>query len=239
MFGSCLPILLRDTPPLQEMTCPESERRGQLSSFIGYSRQEFKEETRVPSLIFIPRIAFVFAVANFILHDSAVVQLLEITLHLAVVLPNPKIIGQVHSHHTRFNRRLALGAVGKCFEEASAKKQTDACILSHFRNAVFRGDRRHFEYRMATNGATGAAIPSHGVLPGLISKKKNGVVRPVSDSVQVVGIANPCVDIGIRRAPFSTPRANPTRGAVVLCPRLGTVWDHMLIVRRQGEKDAI
>ena len=93
---------------------------------------------------------------------------------------------------------------------------------------------------MATNGATGAAISSHGVLPRLVSKKEGRIVSPISNPIEVVGIARTRFDIRVPPRPISCPVKRPTRDStVVFCPRLRTIGDYMLVDWPLREKGAI
>ena len=58
---------------------------------------------------------------------------------------------------------------------------------------------------MATYGATGAAISSDRVLPGLVAEKEGCIVRSICDPVEVVGIARTCVDIAGPPRPICCP----------------------------------
>ena len=54
------PFLLRNAPPFQNETRPQSKSRGQFTFFVRYLGQKFEEECGIPFFILVPRIALEF-----------------------------------------------------------------------------------------------------------------------------------------------------------------------------------
>ena len=151
-------------------------------------------------------------------------------MQLAVIGPQPQVVGEVHAHHAGLDGGLAAIFAVEPLEELPAELQGDARVLRRVRDAVLDRDGRHLEQGMAADGAGRAAVAAHGVFPGLLAQEIGCAVGAVGDAVHVVDVA--CdFDRRFRRAPALAGPADPAGGRIVVFGLgRGKARHHMLVV---------
>ena len=162
-----------------------------------------EKEGRIPFFVFIPGVALEFFLIQLLLDLPGIVEFDEIPLHLAIVAPEPEVIGHMHAYHTGLDSRFSLGTIRKAFEEGTAKIQATAGIHAYLGNPVFCSYGRNFNHGVASNRTSGATVSSDRVLPCLCSQIESCIVGPVGNPVEIVRIAGARIDAWLGGPPLT------------------------------------
>ena len=132
------PVPFRDGPLFQEISRPQTQGGPQLSFFGGNARNDFEKKRRVSLLVFIPGVTPEFLLPQLLLDIALIVELLKVPLQLALIAPDPEVIGQVQPDHAGLYIHLPPWTIGEALEESSPEVKAGAGVLPHLRDAVFR-----------------------------------------------------------------------------------------------------